>query len=303
MTSGFATYVIRRIAAAIAFVVVVSTGALVLARLAPGDAVSTFGRSPVEVEQERERLGLNRPMGALVADWLIGLATFDLGRSSIYSQPVAPIVWQRAVRTGELAAIALAVATIVGLPIGVLTGARPSGWLATMVMPISSALIACPPLVGVLALLWLAVMTGWLSTEPGRVMLPAIALALPLAAALERLQARATADALDAVDLTAAKARGIPRWRRLWVHAARQSLRPVLGVYGLAIGGLLSGSLAVEIVTAWPGLARLTMDALQQRDWFLVAGCALFAAAFIAAGNLAADVLRAVVDPRVREQT
>ena len=89
-------------------------------------------------------------------------------------------------------------------------------------------------------------------------MLPAIALALPLAAALERLQARATADALDAVDLTAARARGIPRWRRLWVHAVRQSLRPVLGVYGLAIGGLLSGSLAVEVVTSWPGLARLT---------------------------------------------
>ena len=101
VTSGFAAYVLRRIAAAIAFVVVVSTGALVLARLAPGDAVSTFGRSPVEVEQERERLGLNRPMGALVADWLIGLATFDLGRSSIYSQPVAPIVWQRAVRTAR----------------------------------------------------------------------------------------------------------------------------------------------------------------------------------------------------------
>ena len=210
-------------------------------------------------------------------------------------------MWQRAVRTAELAAIALVVATIVGLPIGVLTGARPSGWLATIVVPISSALIACPPLVGVLALLWLAVMTGWLSTEPGRVMLPAIALALPLAAALERLQARATADTLDAVDLTAAAARGIPRWRRLWVHAARQSLRPVLGVYGLAIGGLLSGSLAVEIVTSWPGLARLTMDALQQRDSFLVAGCALFAAVFIAAGNLAADVLRAIVDPRVSD--
>ena len=300
--TGFAAYLVRRLAAAILFVVVVSTGALVLAWLAPGDGLSTFDRSPEALAAERARLGLDRPIGTLVVDWLRGLATFDLGRSSIYSQPVAPIVSQRAARTAELAGVALFFATVIGLPIGLLTGARPRGWLASIVMPISTALIACPPIIGVLALLWLAVTTGWLSTSPGSLALPAIALALPLAAALERLQSQATADAIGAFDITAAAARGVPRWRRLWVHAARQSLRPVLGVYGLAIGGLLSGSLAVEIVTAFPGLARLTMDALEQRDRFLVAGCALFAAAFIAAGNLAADLVRAAADPRVRER-
>ena len=129
----------------------------------------------------------------------------------------------------------------------------------------STALIACPPIIGVLALLWLAVMTGWLSVAPGSIILPALALALPLAATIERLQSQATADALGAVDLTAAAARGIPPWRLLWIHAARQSLRPVLGVYGL-IGGLFSGSLAVEMMTSWPGLGRLTYGRAQHRD-------------------------------------
>ena len=102
-------------------------------------------------------------------------------------------------------------------------------------------------------------------------------------------------------DLSAATARGIPPSRLVWVHAARQALRPVLGIYGIVIGSLFSGSLAVEVVTSWPGLGRLTYDALVSRDLFLLAGCALAGASFIAIGNLIADLLRALVDPRVRE--
>jgi len=133
-------------------------------------------------------------------------------------------------------------------------------------------------------------------------MLPALALSLPLAAMLERLQAQATLEALSAPDLVAAAARGLPPARLVWIHAARQSLRPVLGVYGIVIGSLFSGSLAVEFVTAWPGLGRLMYDALVGRDLFLVAGCALAGAIFLAVGNLIADLVRSLVDPRVRER-
>jgi peptide/nickel transport system permease protein len=86
----------------------------------------------------------------------------------------------------------------------------------------------------------------------------------------------------------------------VWIHAARQALRPVLGIYGLLIGGLFSGSLAVEWVTSWPGLGRLTYDALVSRDLLLVSGCALAGAVLIAVGNVAADLIRAAADPRVR---
>jgi peptide/nickel transport system permease protein len=105
---------------------------------------------------------------------------------------------------------------------------------------------------------------------------------------------------MAAPDLVAAVARGLSPARIVWIHAARQSLRPVLGVYGVIIGTLLSGSLAVEVITNWPGLGRLMYEALRGRDLFLVAGCALVGAIGLALGNLVADVTRAIADPRVR---
>jgi peptide/nickel transport system permease protein len=208
-------------------------------------------------------------------------------------------VLESAGNTAVLAAVALTLATIVGLPLGLLTGARPSGWLARLVTPLSVALVSCPPIVAALALL-LAASKGWLSALQSSLALPALALALPLAATIERLQSQATTDTMGSLDLVAAAARGVPPSRLVWIHAGRQSLRPVLGIYGLLIGGLFSGSLAVEWVTSWPGLGRLTYDALVHRDLFLVSGCALAGAVLIAIGNVAADVIRAAADPRVR---
>lgn len=303
MASSLAAFLARRLLAAAAFVLVVSTSALVLARLAPGDATTELtlsGASAASIAQTRARLGLDEPFYAHVGRWLAGLARFDLGTTSS-GQSVTTLVSARAGNTAELAFLALALATVAGLPLGLLTGARPRGWLSAIVTPVSTAFVACPPLVGALGLLLLAVSTGWLSTRPGDVLVPALALALPIAAMLERVQSQATADALSAPDLVATAARGVPPGRLLWVHAARQSLRPVLGIYGVVIGSLLSGSLAVEVVTNWPGLGRLMYDALRGRDLFLVAGCALVGAVGLAVGNLVADVGRAVADPRVRE--
>jgi peptide/nickel transport system permease protein len=303
VTAGFAWYLLRRLTAATLFVVVVSSSALLLARLAPGDATTPLFLAHVDtatIARERARLGLDQPLLVQLGHWLVGVAHFDLGESSRFDRPVADLVRERAGRTAELAAVALALATCIGLPLGLLTGARPRSKLAAVVTPVSLALVACPPIVAALALLLLAVTTGWLSVAQGSLPVPALALALPIAAALERLQSQATADALTAPDLTAAAARGVPPGRLLWIHAARQSLRPVLGVYGIVIGSLFSGSLAVEAVTNWPGLGRLMLDAIVGRDLFLVAGCALLGAILIALGNLAADLIRAAVDPRVR---
>jgi peptide/nickel transport system permease protein len=294
-------FVARRVVAAVVLVAVVSTGAFILTRLAPGDAVTDPGPNSdkIAIAKKRERLGLNRPFATQVGDWIGGLSRFDLGRSSEYDAPVAPIAREKAANTALLAAVALAIA-LVGLPIGVLTGARPGGWLAVVVTPLSVALVSCPPIVGALGLLWLAVSTRWLSIAPGSLGVPALALALPLAATLERLQSQAIAEALRAPDVVAAAARGLSPARVLWRHAARQSLRPVLGIAGVLIGSLFSGSLAVEVVTGWPGLGRLMFEALAGRDLFLAAGCALVGATVLAVGNLAADIARAVVDPRTR---
>jgi peptide/nickel transport system permease protein len=302
---GVWAFLIRRFAGAVVFVAVVSTSALLLVRLAPGDATAELalsGADQATIDEARARLGLDRPVLSQLGAWVTGMSRLDLGRSSLYNRPVADLVIERAQHTAALAALVLVVATAIGLPLGVLTGARPRGVLAAIVSPLSIALVACPPLVGALGLLLLAVSTGWLSTASGSWAVPTLALALPLAATLERLQAQATAESLAALDITAAAARGVPSRRLLWIHAARQSLRPVLGVYGIVIGTLFSGSLAVEAITGWPGIGRLMSDALVGRDLFLTAGCALAGGVLIALGNVVADVARALVDPRIREQ-
>ncbi len=294
-------FVLRRLVTAVLFVLVVSIAALILGRLAPADDGTLVpGQNPKAIAEKRAAAGLDRPLPVQLRDWIAGLVVLDLGQSSVYGLPVRTLVVERAGATAQLGAVALLLATLIGVPCGILTGARPRGALSRVVSPISIALIACPPIVGALGLLLLALSTDWLSTEPGSLALPALALALPIAAMLERLQSQATTEAIASPDLTAAAARGVPRFRLVWVHAGRQSLRPVLGVYGLVIGSLFSGSLAVEKIASWPGLGMLLFDALFARDLFLVAGCALVGAIFIAAGNFLADVLRAVADPRVR---
>lgn len=304
MTPHFAAFLLRRLLAALGFIAAVSIGALVLAHFAPGDAAAELVLSHASAEsiaRERAELGLDRPLAAQLASWAAGLARFDLGASSTFRRPVTELLRERAPRTAELAGVSLVLATLVGIPLGVLTGARPRSAIALVVAPVSIALVSCPPIVGALALLWLGLKTGWLSVAPGALAAPALALAIPLGAMLERLQSQATSEAMTAVDLQAAAARGIPTWRLVWIHAARQSLRPVLGIYGIAIGSLFSGSLAVEYVTAWPGLGRLMYDALVGRDVFLVTGCALLGAVFLAFGNLLADLIRGWIDPRATE--
>jgi ABC-type dipeptide/oligopeptide/nickel transport system permease subunit len=128
-----------------------------------------------------------------------------------------------------------------------------------------------------------------------------LALALPIAAAFERLQSQSMSEAVRQPFLLAAIARGVPRREIIWRHAWRVSIRPICGVYGLVIGSLLSGSFIVEFVTAWPGIGRLMYEALRARDIYLVSACAAAGAGFLAFGTLLGDLLLAAADPRVRE--
>ena len=132
--------------------------------------------------------------------------------------------------------------------------------------------------------------------------LPTLALALPIAAAFERLQSQSMSEAVRQPFLLAAIARGVSRRELVWRHAWPVSIRPICGVYGLVIGSLLSGSFIVEFVTAWPGIGRLMYEALRARDIYLVSACAAMGAGFLAFGTLLGDLLLAIADPRVREE-
>jgi peptide/nickel transport system permease protein len=299
-------FVAGRLAIAALFVLAVGVGAFALVRLAPGDATSHLvltGADPATIASERARLGLDLPLPAHVARWLAGIARLDFGESSRFGRPVAGLVADRLGRTALLAAAALLLAVGIGLPLGVLSGTRQGSLLAGMIGVLSVAFLCCPPIIATLGLLLLAAGTGWLSIAPGDLGVPLLALALPLAATFERIQSQAAGEAFDSANVHAAAARGLPRSRLVWAHAARQSLRPVLGTAGVMIASLFSGSVVVEVITSWPGLGQLTLEALLSRDLYLIAGCAVAGASLVAVANFATDLLRAAADPRVRHST
>lgn len=314
-------YLLRRLGFALLLVFVVSSSALLLTQLAPGDITIETGpfTSPEARARMRAELGLDRPIAIQYLSWLVGVVRLDFGRSLLYSRPVTTLVRERALNTAVLASAAMVVATLIGLPLGVYSGSRSRGIGPAMVRTISIAGLSVPPLVGSIALVFLAARTGWfpvggmnsaaslqlgwgpwLADVAHHMPIPVMALALPLAASLERLQSQAIAGATREPFVAASRARGLTAVASLVRHAWPASLRPVLGLYGVMIGSLFSGSFVVEVVTSWPGLGRLMYDALRARDLYLVAGCAASGAVFLAAGTLIADVLLAIADPRLR---
>jgi peptide/nickel transport system permease protein len=317
VTHGFRRYVLRRIGFAVLLIFAVSSASLLLARLAPSD--DAFAPDRVILAAERHRLGLDKPLFEQYIDWLGRSLRFDFGESLRFRRPVAALIRERAGRTALLGFSALAVATLVGIPLGVFTGSRRDGPLTSAVQLGSIVVLSLPSLVTSLVLLLVAARTGWfpaggLPPVPadatviqsvsviGRyLLLPAIALALPMAAALERLQSRAIREALADPCIVAALARGVPRSRVIWRHAFRLALKPVLAIYGIMVGTSLSGSFVVEIVMAWRGLGDLMYQALQSRDLYLVAGCAAAGSCGLAFGILLSDLALAAVDPRVED--
>ena len=313
-------FLIRRVARALLLVVVVSSSALLLVHLAPGDAFSRFDVDPALAKAERERLGLDRPFLQQYTAWLSRTARLDFGESTRFRRPVSGLLAERLPRTLLLGASALLLALTLGIPLGVAGGALPTRWWAQAVRGVSMLLISVPPLVMSLVLLLIAARTGWLpagglgpsadapasaaaraTLTLSAVILPALALALPLAASVERLQAAAVRGALREPCIRAALARGVTRRRAIWNHAFRLSLKPVLAVLGIIVGSVLSGSFVVEIVMSWPGIGDLMYQALLARDLYLAAGCAAAASLSLALGVLLSDVALAAADPRIRE--
>jgi len=315
--TGVRRYLLRRAGFAVLLVFAVSSASLLLAHLAPpGDA---FGTDPAVLAAERHRFGIDRPIGEQYLDWLSRSLRFDFGESMRFHRPVAALVRERAANTALLGLSALGLATAIGLPLGVFTGSRARDPLAIVARAASIVILSTPSLVTSLVLLLVASRTGWfpagglpripldasvldsVAITTRHLFLPALAVALPIAAAIERLQSRAIHEALEEPCIIAALARGVPRHRVVWRHALRLSLKPVLAIYGIIIGSALSGSFVVEIVMSWTGLGDLMYQALQSRDLYLVAGCAAAGSFGLAVGILLSDLALVAVDPRVEE--
>jgi len=314
-------YIIRRLAFALFLVVAVSSASLLLAGAVPGDFASgTLGLEGARrdrLEQARERYGLDKPLAVQYRDWVAHAVRLDFGNSLLYDRPVGDLIPERAVNTAVLALTALTLATLVGLPLGIVVGSRHGGLMPSAIRAASVVLLSMPPLLTSLFLVFVAARTGWLPISgmrsavapPGgplldvlrHLVVPAAAIALPLAAMFERLQSQAMREVVRQPFVLAAVARGASRSRVVWRDALKAALRPIAAVYGLVVGTLLSGSFAVEVITAWPGLGRLMLEALSARDVYLVAACAGMGSIFLAIATLFSDVALAFVDPRVTE--
>ncbi len=315
-------FFVRRLAFALVLVAFASSTAFFLTRAAPGDVTTQLGAfpKPEEVAATRARFGLDRPVAEQWLAWAGRALRLDFGESFLYNRPVARVLLPAALNTAILAVVALAIATAGGLAMGVVSGSR-AGGVSAVIRAVSAVCVSLPPLLTSLIFVFLAARTGWLPaggmTSAGagdlgwgawlldvawHVPLPALALALPIAATFERLQSQAMTEVVGEPFVRAARARGVSDLHLIWRHAWPVSLRPICAVLGVAIGALLSGSFVVEYVTTWPGLGRLMYEALRARDIYLVAGCAAMGSMFLACGTLVGDLLLAAVDPRVRDE-
>lgn len=317
-----ARFLIRRLGYALLLVVLVSSAALLLTRMAPGDVSQQLGpfAPKAEVARVRAEYDLDRPMLRQWATWMARSARFDFGNSFLYNRPVSELLGPAGANTAILALVALAIATGLGIPLGIFTGSRRGGVVPAIVRAASLVCLSLPPLLMSLLLVFIAARTGWVpvggmssagasaltwsawfADVAQHLPLPALALALPIAATFERLQSHSISETVHQPFVITAMARGVTRGDIILRHAWPVSLRPICAVYGLVIGTLLSGSFVVEYVTAWPGLGRLMFEALRARDIYLVTGCAAMGGFFLAIGSIIADLLLAAADPRVRD--
>jgi ABC-type dipeptide/oligopeptide/nickel transport system permease component len=313
----------RRVALLAVTAWLVASAVFVLGQLARGDYLTQtlgFTASADTVARARASQGLDRPVWTRYAEWLSRLSRLDLGTSLRYQQPVAPLVAARGANTLLLGLTAFVIAALLGAAAGMVTGSRPGSAAATVSRLVSTLCLSCPPLLASLLLVWAAAATGlapvsgiesveratgWLARSVDVIRhlpVPALALALPFAAVIERITAQAVAQALGEPCIQAARARGVPEHQVRRRHALRLGAAPILAVGGTLAGTILSGSFAVELVTSWPGLGRLTYDALLARDADLAAACAIAAAALLGVAVVLSDVVLAAVDPRVRAE-
>ena len=288
--------------------------------VAAGDFASQslgFGAATSRVETLRATLHLDRPLADRYRSWLLGLLRFDAGHSVLYGRPVGPLVLERAGQTILLAAVAGVAALGFGVVLGSISGSNRPPWVAQAIAVISTICVSIPPLLASVLFVWMAAVTGLAPIAPSstyataagdlagaaaQLIVPALALGVPIAAAIERIQARAVAGALATPCIVAARARGVPPGQVVWRHAARLGASSVAATGGVLGSALVSGSLAVELVTSWPGLGRLAVDALYARDVVLAATCAVAAALLVGMLVVLSDVVVWLIDPRVRDE-
>ena len=286
--------------------------------LAPGGPLSQFamvpGMSQADLARVAAQMGLDRPIPVQYWDWFTRLLTGDWGRSYRDSQPVLSIIGSHLFATLELMVSALLIAVVFGVWIGVLGAIRRYSWfdyLATIGAMIG---LSIPTFwFGLVTIYIFSVKLGWL--PPGNMytigdeslldylhhlIAPSLVLGLVTVATWSRYMRAAMLDVINQDYIRTARAKGAPERTILIRHALRNALLPMITIAGIQMPTLLGGALVTETVFTWPGMGRLFLDSLSYRDYPVVMGILMFSAVLVLLGNLIADILYAVCDPRIR---
>jgi len=304
-------YVVRRCLLVIPTLLGISFLAFAMANLAPGDPATEFLRritdrqpTPEEVRQVREELSLDKSIVEQYGAWVGRAVQGDLGVSYSTRRPVTSELGHRIPFTLQLTVLAAGLALLIALPLGIvsalyrnrlvdqvarltsLAGASmPSFWLGLSLIVLFAVRLSMVPVAG----------RGGFDSY----ILPVVTLAVAPAAVLSRFTRSTMLEILDDDYMRTAKAKGLTAWRAVMNHGLRNALVPLLTAFSISLGHLLSGAVIVETIFVWPGVGKLGLDAIQQRDYPMLQGFVLYAGAAFAAINLLVDLAYGVIDPRI----
>lgn len=306
-------YVLRRSLLVIPTVLGLAVGVFALAHLAPGDPAVEYARrlsiagepTPQEIERAREHLGLDRPVTLQFAGWAADVARGDLGTSFTRDAPVAGLIAARLPATLQVAGAALGLIVVLSVPIGVLAALFHRRWIDHALRATSLAAASVPNYFFAYVLIIVFATTLGLLPVAGRegptsLILPALAIAVGPTAIVSRLLRASLLETLTQDYMRTALAKGLGRTAALVRHALRNAAIPVITVVGTILGHLLTGAVIAEFIFAWPGLGRLLLEAVFQRDFPLLQGLVLLAGVTFALVNLVVDLSYRLFDPRIR---
>ncbi len=290
---------------------------------APGDFLDQYRMdpsvSPAFLEALAKEYGLDKPPLVQYGIWLKNLFKGNFGYSFYYRRPVATMIWERVFATLILSFVSLIASWVLGIILGVFSALKKYSFWDKLLTIIAFSGIAIPGFFLALLLLYWAAKTGWFPIAgmvsvghtqmsawerfkdiAWHLVLPSIALGFGGFAGLMRYMRGSLLDVLNEDYVMFARAKGLPEKLVIYKHAMRNAINPMITFLGYSISGLLGGAVIIENIFAWPGMGRLVYQALIQQDIYVVMASAVISAIMLVIGNLIADILLALVDPRVR---
>lgn len=308
-------YLIRRLLFAVVVIVGVATISFALLHLIPGspvDAILGNEATPAARAALEQQLGLDKPVVVQYANWWRQVLQGDLGDSVMTKQPVTQLIRERLPVTIPLALLSMLIALVIAVPAGILSAIRRNTWIDGAVSVVAFAGLSIPGFwLGTLLILGFSV--HWRIFPPGgyvsilsdpvdglrHLVLPAIALGTTFAAVLTRMIRSSMLEVLGADYVRTARAKGQTEHRVLFGHALRNALIPTVTIIGVQVGALLSGALIIEQIFSLPGIGRLTVQAVLDRDIPLLQGCIITIALIFVVVNLLTDLIYVYLDPRI----